>query len=374
MKNILLAVCGLSPQVITETLYALHQNQRKVDMIHVITTRDGKEKIFSGLLSGDTGKYYQYLAEYNIDSAAIDFSHRNIHVVTDTHNNEIPDITDEEDNERFLKKCLELTFHFTKNPETTVFFSLAGGRKTMSSCLALAVQMYGRSQDRLYHVLVSPEFESNRDFYYPPKISRPVELRDHKGDPYAKETRFARVNLIHIPFVSIREQLAPEMLREPKDPASLMLSLIKEEQYRLCVNLVDRKLIYRKAELDMMPAHLALYAFFAMQKKNCTKENQTCGGCTDCFLDIQAVLGHQDVIKGLYRRVSDTRPVDEMSDSGITNVNMENFNSYKAKIKRELLKGFGPYAVNDLEIASIGNRPNTCYGILMDKSKIEIVY
>lgn len=47
MKNILLAVCGLTPQVITETLYALHQDQRKVDAIHVITTRNGKEKIYA---------------------------------------------------------------------------------------------------------------------------------------------------------------------------------------------------------------------------------------------------------------------------------------------------------------------------------------
>ena len=44
MKNILLAVTGLSPQVITETLYALHQINRRVDAIHVITTRDGKER------------------------------------------------------------------------------------------------------------------------------------------------------------------------------------------------------------------------------------------------------------------------------------------------------------------------------------------
>ena len=34
---------ALSPQVITETLYALRQNNRKVDIIYVITTRDGQE-------------------------------------------------------------------------------------------------------------------------------------------------------------------------------------------------------------------------------------------------------------------------------------------------------------------------------------------
>ncbi|MBW1847780.1 MAG: hypothetical protein JRJ27_11675 [Deltaproteobacteria bacterium] len=35
---------------------------------------------------------------------------------------------------------------------------------------------------------------------------------------------------------------------------------------------------------------------------------------------------------------------------------------------------FGSYILKDLEIASVGMRPNTRYGILMDKSRIEIVY
>ena len=61
MKNILLAVTGLNPQVITETLYALHQNNRYVDAIHVITTRDGKEKIYAELLGERDGHYYRYL-------------------------------------------------------------------------------------------------------------------------------------------------------------------------------------------------------------------------------------------------------------------------------------------------------------------------
>ena len=61
MKNILLAVTGLSPQVITETLYALHQNNRRVDSIHVITTRNGKEKIYAELLGESKGHYYRYL-------------------------------------------------------------------------------------------------------------------------------------------------------------------------------------------------------------------------------------------------------------------------------------------------------------------------
>lgn len=374
MKHILLAVTGLSPQVITETLYALHQSNRNVDVIHVITTRDGKEKIYAELLGGKTGHYHRYLEEYGIDAATIDFGHRNIHVISDEHGIEIPDIVSESDNEQLLKKCMELTFHFTKDPDAAVFFSVAGGRKTMSSCLTLAAQMYGRPQDRLYHVLVSPEFESNRDFFYPPKKSRPIELRDSKGQPTYKETKFAQVNLIHIPFVSVRDNLPGDLMKEPKDPGTLTLSLIKEEKPRLAVNLIAGKIVYKKTEMDMMPAHLALYAFFAMQKKNCPKEAETCGNCIDCFLDIQSIYEKQGEINNLYKRVCGSRPLDEMSDSGIISLSSDNFNMYKGKIKRNLLGRFGPYVLKELEIASMGRRPNTYYGILMDKGKIEIVY
>jgi CRISPR-associated protein Csx14 len=295
-------------------------------------------------------------------------------VITDDHGIEIPDIASESDNEHLLRTCLELSFRFTSDPDTSVLFSVAGGRKTMGSCLTLAAQMYGRPQDRLYHVLVSPEFESNRDFFYPPKQSRTIELKDKQGQAFFKEAAYAQVDLIHIPFVSIRDQLSADFLKAPKDPGSLMLSLIKEETPRLNVNLMSRKIAYKTLELDVMPARIALYAFFAMQKKDCPKEVETCGACTDCFIEIQSIFEKQGQITDLYKKVSGGRLLDEMSDSGITGLSAENFNMYKGKIKRDLIHRFGPYALKDLEIASVGSRPNTRYGIRMDRSKIEIVY
>ncbi|PIP36440.1 MAG: TIGR02584 family CRISPR-associated protein, partial [Desulfobacterales bacterium CG23_combo_of_CG06-09_8_20_14_all_52_9] len=149
MKNILLAVCGLSPQVITETLFAIHQSGRKVDAIHIITTREGKERIFADLLAEKSGHYYRYLAEYGSGPYEISFDASTIHTVSRHGGREISDITDERDSEALLRKCLELTFDLTRNPETAVFFSVAGGRKTMSACLTLAAQMYGLPQDRI---------------------------------------------------------------------------------------------------------------------------------------------------------------------------------------------------------------------------------
>ncbi|MBN1292946.1 MAG: TIGR02584 family CRISPR-associated protein [Candidatus Latescibacteria bacterium] len=374
MKNILLAVIGLSPQVITETLFALHQQRRRIDAIHVITTRKGKEAINAILLAPNGGQYYRYCADYGIDPRSIDFGFDHVHVIADKYGIERDDITDEGDNEVLLRKCLELTFKFTKDTNTAVFFSVAGGRKTMTSCLTLAAQLYGRPQDRIYHVLVSPEFESNRDFYYPPPKSIPIELKDAKGHPYIKETKYAAINLIHIPFVSIRDKLAEDMLDKPKDPATLMLSLIREEPYRLTVDILSSKITYKNLEIDMMPARLALYALFAMQKKDCTKEAASCRNCTDCYMDIHDIYKQQDRLIELYSRISGSREPMEMSNSGICGITPENFNSYKSKIKEDLRKGFGLYALPELEIESVGKRPDTRYGLRMERDSIRMTF
>ncbi len=374
MKAILLAVSGMTPQVITETLYALHQEQRRIDAIHVITTRRGKEMINAHLLSPADGQYRRYLNDYGIDPRTIAFDFDQIHTVTDINGIEIDDIEGEEENERLLETCLDLTFRFTQDPDTAVLFSIAGGRKTMSACLMVAAQFYGRPQDRVYHVLVSPEYESNRDFFYPPPESQAIELKDDRGTPYVKETKYAAVTLVPIPFVSIRDKLSEGMLKEPKDPATLMLSLVKEESEKLIIDLDAAKIIYRKRELDMMPARLALYAFFALQKKQCKKERRTCKGCTECYLGTLEVEERSSEIADLYKRIAAYRDFKAMKKGGITAIDITNFTSYKSRIKETLQKAFGRSALNDLEIKSSGKRPDTRYGLKIDKEKIRVIF
>ena len=62
-----------------------------------------------------------------------------------------------------------------------------------------------------------------------------------------------------------------------------------------------------------------------------------------------------------------------MSDTGIVGLTAENFNSYKARIKQDIMDAFGPLALEKLEIASAGKRPNTRYGLMIDKQTIEVV-
>lgn len=374
MKNVLLAVSGLSPQVITETLYALHQQHKRIDAIHIITTRPGKEKINAFLLSSTDGRYYQYLKEYGIEPSSIDFGFHNIHSIKNGHAVEIDDIEGEEENELLLKKCLELAFTFTRDPDTAVFFSIAGGRKTMSASLTLAAQMYGRPQDRLYHVLVSPEFESNRDFYYPPRKSLSIEIMDKKGERSLKETRYAKITLVSIPFVSVRDRIADDLLKQPSDPATLMLSLVREESPRLTIDLVNAKITYKNLEMDMMPARLALYAFFAMQKKNCSRDTKNCTNCFECYISFDGIEDAKDEIAALYRKIPGSRDLSEMSKTGIKALDIDNFRSNMSKIGKDLAKGLGLYATYDLAIEPFGKRPDTRYGLKLDKSRIKIIF
>ena len=374
MKRYLLAVCGLSPQVVTETLYALYQEGRMVDGIRIITTRLGKAELNAHLMSPTDGAYYSLLREYGIAPELVEFSARHILTVADARGTELDDIVTQDDSELVLRLCMEQAFELTREPDTAVYFSIAGGRKSMGACLAVAAQCYGRSQDRIYHVLVTPEFESNRHFFYPPRQSRSIELRHPvTREPYFKETRYARITLAPVPFFSIRPQLTDTMLRTPETPQALMLSLVRDEHPELVINLRERTLTWKGVELDLRPAWLALYAFFAQKKKTAECQRTDCPGCASCFLTVAELLDECRKITDLYRQTGTTREIEVMSNSGITALSKENFNGYRSRINTELERAFGNHDLALLQIATQGNRPTTRYGLALSRDRIRLV-
>jgi len=78
-KHILLCVAGMTPQIITETLYALTQERgERIDEIRVITTLDGRDKIMHGkgvpeesLLDPSAGQFYNFCRDFQIDPRSI---------------------------------------------------------------------------------------------------------------------------------------------------------------------------------------------------------------------------------------------------------------------------------------------------------------
>ena len=170
-RRILLTLCGLTPQVVTETVYALVVDSCPSFVpteIRLITTKKGAQKAVSSLLEGE--RWFHRLCEaYQIPE--IRFSEDSIETLVGPDGTHLDDIRSHEDNETTANQIMERIRRFTNNADSAVHVSMAGGRKTMGFFAGYALSLYGRKQDRLSHVLVSTPFESHPDFFYPTPYS-----------------------------------------------------------------------------------------------------------------------------------------------------------------------------------------------------------
>ena len=214
-RRILICTTGMSPQIVTETLYALaikpgpEQAVWMPTEIHLITTRRGGEHARLNLLSREPGWFHRLLQDYGLPE--VQFSPEHIHCIQGADGQELDDIRTPSDNEAAANAIAELVGNLSRRDDAQLHVSIAGGRKTMGYYLGYALSLYGRHQDRLSHVLVSEPFESHPDFYYPTPYERIIHTRDPKL-PQAKDCRDARVELAQIPFVRLRDGLPSRLL------------------------------------------------------------------------------------------------------------------------------------------------------------------
>ncbi|MFI3135358.1 MAG: CRISPR-associated ring nuclease Csm6 [Methylococcaceae bacterium] len=208
--RILLAVSGLSPQILTETLYGLTVTTNTPFIpteIHLITTIEGAHRAKLDLLHQDTGKFLAFCEEYQMPD--IQFNESNIHIITDQAGQYLDDIRNPEQNEAAADFITRMVSKLTQNTDAAIHVSIAGGRKTMGYYLGYALSLFGRTQDRLSHVLVSDGYEGHPDFYYPSKKSRVIYTRDNRP----LDTQAAKIALAEIPFVRLRNDIPENLLR-----------------------------------------------------------------------------------------------------------------------------------------------------------------
>jgi CRISPR-associated protein (TIGR02584 family) len=260
-RRILLAVTGLSPQVVTETLYALSIAREPAYVpteVHVVTTAEGANRVRLALLSADPGWFARLCRDYSLPTIAFDDVH--VHVLADASGGALDDIRTPADNERAADFITEVVRALTLDPQAALHASIAGGRKTMGFYLGYALSLYGRPQDRLSHVLVDEPFESSWDFFYPTPYSRVITVR---GDKLA-DTKDARVTLAEIPFVSLRHGL-PDALLEGRASFSGSVAAARDALRPpvLIVDVAGRRIGAGGRIVPLPPAELALLCVFA---------------------------------------------------------------------------------------------------------------
>lgn len=265
-RRILLAVAGLSPQVVTETLYALARHPEAPFVpteIHLVSTREGAQRARLALLSEEPGWFRRLCRDYDLPAIAFDDSR--IHVLKTEDGRELDDIRSPEDNRLAADAIADIVRELTGDPEAALHVSIAGGRKTMGFYLGYALSLFGRPQDRLSHVLVSEPYESSWDFFYPTPYSRIVAVRDNK----LADTAEAQVTLAEIPFVSLRHG-QPERLLNGRASFTEAVAAARRTlgPPRMTLDLPGRRVRAGDRTFSLPPAELALLAVFARRAAN----------------------------------------------------------------------------------------------------------
>lgn len=117
----LLAVTGLSPQVVTETLYALAVARRPAFVpteIQLLTTAEGAERVGLSLLSPDPGWFARLLRDYALPPIA--FGSANIHVLRDVADHALNDIRTLAENERAADVITGQVRSLTTDPDSAL--------------------------------------------------------------------------------------------------------------------------------------------------------------------------------------------------------------------------------------------------------------
>ncbi len=261
-KRILLCVAGLSPQVITETFYALATREDKFipTEIHIITTAEGADRVRLTLLESDQEEqhFHRLCADLDVDPGGIRFDVDTIHQTGD--NAPLDDIRSIADNETAADTITAIVRDLTADHRAAIHASIAGGRKTMGFYLGYAMSLFGRDQDRLSHVLVSPPFESHNQFYYPPK--KPKVLRDRNNRPI--HTRNAKITLADIPFVRLRGHLDKAILGEKASYSETVRRAQRNvDPPKLILDANNKTIHCGDCPITLAPNLFAFYAWFA---------------------------------------------------------------------------------------------------------------
>lgn len=363
-KEIFIFVSGSTPQIITETIYALAVKKPAIypDEIIVITTIDGakvakesleKKGILKNLCEDYKTPYIEISYKIPLDKSGVP----------------LQDIRTTDDNKAMADLINNIIQEKTKDKNNRLHCSIAGGRKTMSFYLGSALQLYGRTQDKLYHVLVTPEFESNRDFFYKPLKNQKIKTLDGRE----LNTDDAEITLAELPFVRLGDKAKisgssyDESVKAGQDAIDSAVIPLD-----VSVDLSERNLIIGSNKIKMQPMQLALYATILKLKKECKKSK--CENCDECSIKrVEWSERNVGVFEAIYknlRQLNDIKWI--LKKDGRFLISDETLTQIISKINSILIKNIGNNPLSRYYlINSVGTYGNTHYVINLDKKKIK---
>ncbi|MEP9411822.1 MAG: TIGR02584 family CRISPR-associated protein [Candidatus Brocadia sp.] len=380
MKDILICVAGATPQVITETIYALSGKVPPVFVkeLYVITTSYGKQLIVDTLIN--QGILKRLTDEYKLPE--IYFTEDCLFVIKNARGMPLQDIRDNEENEAAGDTITGFIREKAKDSAIRLHCSIAGGRKTMGFYLGGALQLFGRPWDKLYHVLVSPEFESNPGFFYPPRKPRLIACRTPDGTEKKISTDMAGVQIAELPFIRLKGKLHlgsncfKELVRQGQEEID---TAVVQEPLR--VNLRDRALEIGDTTIYLTPMELSFYLILMERKlQHCRhQEKRYCLECADCYTTMAYLMGREglNAFIAWYERIfgkesfKSRELYEKYSKRG--GIPPKILRQIISKVKRKTENGIrDKNLIPFYTIASTGSYGSTQYGLRLEKGKMAI--
>ncbi len=366
-RRILFVVTGLTPAVITESLYALAIVRSPPFVpteIHVLTTGKGADIASATLLAPNVGHFHKMLHEYP-ELRDIRFDTNHISVITDQAGRVLEDITTLQENQAAADAITDAIRRFTLQDDTALHVSLAGGRKTMGFFAGYALSLFGRSQDALSHVLVPKAVENQGEFFFPSEAQGTISQPDGSKIVSAK----VEVLLAEIPLVRLRHGI----------PASLVSgvgtyrSVVAAAQASLGapsvrVDVSQRLLYCADRPVTLPRTQLALYMWLSERLiKNGSSAHSVGRGTDpkeflDCYRNFVSEMSgeFEKVETGLQQTIKTTELRDWLREK-ISRLN----SALRISLGQELS---APYL-----ITTFGKRPNLTYGLRLSPSDISIL-
>lgn len=341
-KNILLMVTGMTPQIITETVYGLAVRPAAgvsawlPDEIQVISTQDGLTQIRDRLF--DKGHFQRLIDDYQLP--AIHFDESCLYPIVDAHQQPLADLKTPADNENAANLICQRVRQLTQDPEVQLHVSIAGGRKTMGFYAGYALSLYGRAQDRMSHVLVEDRFENAPDFYYPTPVSRFVTDRNGKSWDASE----AQVWLASIAFVRLRSYVPEQSLLTDAQFSEVVESINAASQpLQLTLNELDKTVSVGTKTCHLAPREFAFYLWFARRKQR---------GEPGIERPIDGIPFDGEEYQKLYNSLGKQQDIE---------FDQKFFDQTRSRLKKKFLACFGADLTARIHITQPGrNRPYAC--------------
>jgi len=375
-NEILVFVAGSTPQIITETIYALAQQYPPIypDKIFIITTAPGKRRAMQTLI--EQGILENLCAEYAIPSVKL--SDDSFLVIKDENDVELDDLRTVEANEIAGDQIAQFLRRMSAEPNCRLHCSLSGGRKSMSYFMGVAFQLFARQWDKLYHVLVSPEFEGNEHFFYKPRCNQRIRTHSHDGDPRYLNTDDAEITLVELPLIFLRDKFSltgrgvRNLVAEGQthiDSATV--------QRPLRVDFAERCIYIGTTAIELLPTQLMIYAAFLRLKQPACRDlsRSYCHECSSCFVPL-AELAHREALELMvldYQRMYLANPFkkDELLEKWEEGLDTELLRQHISKINRNLKEQLkNPTLLPFYRIDTIRQYGKSRYGVRVEKKKV----